>query len=190
MISLLAIAVPVAIALWQHRELTRFRKADRALQEQQARQEEIKQVRRDRRDSWQSESNEIRDLLVSLEEIESEVRELGPLDRGAIENADLGHTQRRLDSVARRCPEALRDPLLVAASAVGELRNITLLSDTDVVNDYRQARNSTRPASLAAEILPSAVGANAVAQYRAAVALQNAVQVVWNTLRTERGGEL
>jgi hypothetical protein len=189
MIELLTIAVAVGIALWKHRDLTRFRKADRELREIQSEQERIKQERRDRQDSWQPEFNEIRQLLVLLEEIESEVRELGPLDRDAIEQTDLGHTQRRIESVARRCPEALRDPLLAAARAVGELRSIALLPDTDVVNDYK-ALNRTSPASLAAAILPSAIGANAVAQYRAAVALQDAVQAVWSKLRTERGGEL
>ena len=85
MIALLTIAVAVGVALWQHRELARFRKVDREDRERQAEQEQIKQERRDRRDSWQPEFNEIRQLLVPLEEIESEVRELGPLDSGAIE---------------------------------------------------------------------------------------------------------
>jgi hypothetical protein len=78
----------------------------------------------------------------------------------------------------------------VAATAVSEIRNITLVSDTDVTNGYQQALGSSPSASPAAEMLASAIGANAVAQYQAAVVLQDAVHAVWEALRIERGGEL
>jgi hypothetical protein len=189
-VSTLAVMAAVGIAIWQHRDLRRYRKVDQAFETQRAEQENLRQVRRTRRDSWEPVFKEIQELLIKLEDIESEARDQGPLDRETIDIADLGWMQRRLENVSDRCPDMLRDPLRAVAMAVARLRSVIIIPDVDVTHEYEKALTSTPPSNLPQGITASALGARAIEQYRAAVDLHCAIGGAWNTVHTERGGDL
>ena len=188
-VSALAIIIAVAIAVWQHHDLRRYRRADRALEAQREALERSRQDRHARRESWEPVFREIQELLIKLEDIESEAREVGPLGRDAINGSELRRIQRRLENVSTRCPCALRDPLQAVASAVTGFQNIVVLSDADVTSEYAKALASTPPGSPVPEIKAGALGATSIEQYKMAVTLHSAIGKTWDAVHTERGGE-
>ena len=189
-IGALTIIVMVMIAVWQHRQNARYRKADRALQNAEAERKRLQSELRVRRDFWQPIVDEIRALLVPLEEIEAEVLEQGPLDHSTIDADLIGRIQRRLEGVSRRCPASLHDPLSAVASAVAALGRTAIPSDVEVTDHYYRALISTPPLRPTDEVLASAIEAKAIAQYRAAKDLQAAIAAAWKALRMERGVDI
>jgi heme exporter protein D len=188
-VSALAVIVAVGIAVWQRRDLRRYRKADQARSARQAEQEHLRQDRRARRESWDPVFREIQELLIWLEDIESEARESGPLDRDELDVFELCRMQRRLENVSGRCPGTLRDPLQAVATAITKFRSIVTLSDDEVAREYTKVLCSTPSASLPSNIMASAIGAKATDQYKAAVALHSAIGAAWAAVHTERGGQ-
>lgn len=188
-VSALAVIVALGIAVWQRRDLRRYRKADQARAARQAEQEHLRQDRRARRESWEPVFKEIQELLIRLEDIESEARESGPLDRDALDVAELCRMQRRLENVSARCPGTLRDPLQAVATAITNFRSLAILPDNEVTREYTNALCSTPSASLPSNILASALGAKAIDQYKTAVNLHSAIRAAWDAVHTERGGQ-
>jgi hypothetical protein len=188
-VDTLALIAAVVIAVWQHRVLGRYRRAERESQAQQAEQEHLQQTRRDRRESWEPVFRETDETLKSLEDIESEVRAQGPLDHDFIDQAELGRIQRHLDNISDRCPETLRDPVRAVAAAAARLRNVLVLSDAEVIDEYAKALAGSPPCELPPELRATAIGARAVEQYRAAVHLHEVISAAWKAVHTERGGE-
>jgi hypothetical protein len=187
-VSVLAVVVAVAIATWQRHDLRRYRRTDQAFERQREEAERLRQDRRARRESWEPVFTEIQELLIELEDIESEARELGPLDHDAIDGSKLRRIQRRLENVSPRCPRTLRDPLQAVASAAAGFRSIVVLPDAGVTSQYAKELSSTSPGGPAPEIRASALGAKAIEQYKAAVALHSAIGKAWDAVHTERGG--
>jgi hypothetical protein len=187
--SLLAIAVTVTIAIWQHRDLKRYRQAGQAIESQRQALERSRQDRHDRRESWEPVFMEIQELLIKLEDVESEAREVGPLDRDAIDRRELRRIQRRLGNVSDRCPCALHDPLHAVASAVTGFQSIVFLPDSAVTSEYAQAVEGAPPGSPIPEIKASALGTKGIEQYKMAVALHDAIGKAWDAVHAERGGE-
>lgn len=188
-VSALTVFVTLGVAFWQHRDLRRYRRTEQESKEESAKEERERQARRARRESWEPVFKETQETLTRLEDIESEVRQQGPLTRKAIDAAELGRLQRRLQNVAERCPEALRDPLRDVAKATAWLRGVDILSDTEVIEKYTDALTGGHPGDLAPEIWASALGARAIEQYKTAVALHAAIHEAWDAVHTERGGE-
>jgi hypothetical protein len=186
-IGALTITVMVMIAVWQQREIVCYRKADRAQQDADAELERLQSERRTRRDYWRPVIDEIRVLLVPLEEIAAQVLEQGPVDHSTIGVDLLTCIQWRLQCVDRRCPTSLHDPLLAVATAVAVLGGIAVPSDVEVTDDYYRALNTIPPAPLTGEVLASVLGAKAVAQYRAAKDLQAALATAWKAIEMESG---
>jgi hypothetical protein len=189
-IGALTIIVMVMIAIWQQREISRYRKADHAVQEAAAERGRLQSERQARRDFWQPVVDEIRVLLVSLEEIETRILDQGPLDHSTIDADLLGHIQRRLESISDRCPISLHDPLLAVASAIAVLGRTVILTDAEVTGHYYATLTGTPPVRPADRFLASAIGAKAVDQYRAAQNLQDATAAVWKALRVECGVDI
>jgi hypothetical protein len=54
---------------------------------------------------------------------------------------------------------------------------------------YTDALPRDHPGNLPPEIWASALGARAIDQYKAAVALHSAIREAWDAVHTERGGE-
>ena len=189
-IGALTIIVMVVIAVWQQCEIARYRRADQTLRDTEAEREQLQSERQACRDFWQPVEDEIRALLVPLEEIEAEVLEEGPLDRFTIDANLVGRIQRRLESVSRRCPASLHDPLSAVAPAVAALGRTATLSDAEVIDRYYRALTSTPPARPAGEVMASAIGARAIAQYRAAKDLQGAIAAVWKAIREQHGVDI
>lgn len=189
------ILVAVGIAAWQHRDLRIYRQADRLREAEQAEreaeraeQDSLRQARRASRESWELEFTETQAILNKVEDFESEVRNQGPLNRDAVDRAELSKIQWRLENACRRVPAALRDPLNEVAAAIAKLRSITVPSDADVVQAYAETLTRTPACDPAPKFLPSAIGATAVQQYRAAVDLHEAIGTAWRIIYTERGG--
>src|SRR5690348_942208 len=67
-VSALAVIVALGIAVWQRRDLGRYRKADQANAARQAEQEHLRQDRRARRESWEPVFKEMQELLIWLED--------------------------------------------------------------------------------------------------------------------------
>jgi len=187
-VGIIGIVAAVGIAVWQHRELSHYRRADRELETQHAEQESLRRARRARRDSWEPGFTEIQELLIKLEDIESEAREQGPLSHDVIDAADLGRLQRRLENVSERCPDTLHDPLLAVAMVVAKFRRVIIKSDTEVTDEYASAVASTPPGDPAPRVMADALGAKAIEQDRAAVDLHHAIGKSWEAVQTERGG--
>jgi hypothetical protein len=187
--SLLAIVVTVTIAIWQHRDLRRYRQADQAIGAQHEAHERSRQDRRDRRESWEPVFREIQELLIKLEDVESEAREVGPLDRDSIDRRELRRIQRRLENVSGRCPCTLHDPLQAVASAVTGFQSIVFLPDAVVTSEYAQALDRALPGAPVPEIKASTLGGKGIEQYKMAVALHKAIGNAWDAVHTERGGE-
>jgi hypothetical protein len=186
-IGALTIIVMVITAVWQQREVVRYWKADLAQQDADAERERLQSERRARQDYWRPLMDEIRVLLVSLEEIEAQVLEQGPLDHSTIGVDLLAGIQRRLEAVARRCPTSLADPLLAAATAVAVLGRTAVPSDVEVTDHYYRALTSAPAAPPTGEVLASVIGAQAIAQYRAAKDLQAALAAAWKALAMQSG---
>jgi hypothetical protein len=186
-VDTLALIVSVCISVWQHRVLRDYRKADKESAAKLAEQEQLRQSRRDRRDSWESVFRETDEILKNLEDIESEVR-AQPADHVFIGRVELGRAQRHLENISGRCPEALRDQLCAVAAAVARLRGVVVLADAEVIARYTEILGSS--GEVPPEILADALGAKAVEQYRAAVALHEAIDAAWKAIATERGGDL
>jgi hypothetical protein len=187
--SLLTIVATAAIAIWQHNDLRRYRQAERAIEAQRGALERSRQDRHDRRESWEPVFREIQELLIKLEDIESEAREVGPLDRDAIDRRELCRIQRRLKNVASRCPCTLHDPLHAVASAVTGFQSVVFLPDTTVTSEYARALDSAPPDNPIPEIKACALGAKGIEQYKMAAALHKAIGKAWDAVHTERGGE-
>jgi hypothetical protein len=189
-VSVIGVIVTVAIAALQRRDLTRYRKIDQDLATRQAEQEHLRQERLAHRETWEQVFLEIQDPLVRLEDIESEVREQGPLDGYAVDTAELGKLQRRLENVSRRCPEALREPLKATAAAVQALRSVTVSSDTDVTILFTKAADGVPAGGPPPEIPARAIGATAIQQFKAASELHNAIGKAWDSVHYERGDRI
>ena len=183
----LTVIVMVMIAVWQHRETGRYWRIHQVLQRAEAERERLQTERRASRDFWRPVIDEIRALLVPLEEIEAEVLEEGPLDHSTIDADLLGRIQRRLEGVSRRCPASLVGPLSAIATAVAVIGSTHIPSDMEVTDHYYIALTSNPPGPLTAEVRASAIGAKAVAQYRAAEDLQASIAAAWKVLRIECG---
>jgi hypothetical protein len=193
LIGLLSNVVMFVLRASDRRELTQLRKDDLARRNQQAELEKQEQQRQEgqraRRESRQSVHDEIKPALVRLEEIESKVCVLGPLDSKAIDAAELDLTQCKFEAMARRYP-ALDVPLLKVAAAVETLRNIVVLSDLEATHEYQQALNLAHSNDPRSEVPAREIGIAAVAQSRAAVAPQAALAAVWTALGVEGGDEI
>jgi hypothetical protein len=185
----LAIVVSVAIAIWQHRDAVRYRRAENERATRVAEQERQRELRRGRQESWEPVYLEIQETLVKLEDIESEVREQGPLDREMIDGADLGRLQRRLVNLSGRCPDTLRVPLQEVSAAVAALRSISIDPDRDITSDYAVAAGAGAVATAgpAVAIPARAIGARAITQYRAATDVHQAIARAWDAVHYERG---
>jgi hypothetical protein len=187
LLGILPAAVTICIASWQHIVLQRYKKEERELAAEQADQKRQRQRRRELRETWEAMFQEIHEILRKLEDVESEVRRQGPLDHASIGRVELGRIQWQLENVSGRGPEALRDPLLAVAEAVGKLRGVVVLPDAEVIARYTGIL--ARAGEITPEIAASALGARAVEQYRAAVALHEAIDTAWRAINTERGSD-
>jgi hypothetical protein len=190
-----AMLVAIGVAVWQYLVLKGYHEQDRLREAEQAAQraeenerERLRRERLARRESWEEEFRETQATLNAAEDFESEVRRQGPLDHDAVERAELGKIQWRLENASRRCPPALKDPLNEVAAAVARLRSITVLSDTDVGQAVTEATTSAPAREPAPQYQASAIGAKAVEQYQAAVDLHEAIGRALRVIHVERGG--
>jgi len=188
LVSILTVLVTVGIAASQRRDLRRYRRTEQEAKEKSDKKEGERRARLARRESWEPVFREMQGTLTKIEDIESEVRQQGPLTRKAIDVVELGRLQRRLENVAERCPEALGDPLRNVANAIASLRSIDILSDAEVIEKYTDALTGDHPGNLPPEIWPSALGSRAIEQYKAAAALHTKIHEALQAIETERGG--
>ncbi len=117
--------------------------------------------------------NEIRVILIDLTDAVWDILNVKPLDHQKVRALDLDRMQRRLASIVDgRCPDALREPLRTVTAAVDALQSIRVPSDEEVIDDA---------------ISPSALGALAVRQFKAAAELHRAITAMWNIIDNEHG---
>lgn len=112
------------------------------------------------------ELKEVEPLLVKMGVIASQARDRVSLDRDAIDLAELDRIQWQLADFSDRCAPVLGDALRTVVAAAAKLRQI---------------------AHLPPALVPSAIGARAVEQYRVAVELHEAISAAWFVIRAQRG---
>lgn len=190
----LTLVVAIGIAVQQSRVILRHRREDQDRQarrdQEQAerdRQERARQVRIDKRDSWQAEYEEIREYQRRAEAIAGRIVDQPSRSR-AVDDADLEDLGLRYEAVSRRC-QALAEPLLDVATTVERLRKLTVPSDDEVQDAYRNAFAAGGVMGPESEWLASILGAKFVDRYCAAVDLREAIDELWKALRKERGDE-
>jgi hypothetical protein len=188
-VSVLAILVAVTIAIWQRHDLRLYRQADHALEAQITARERLQQERRSRRESWEPVFTEIQDLLIKLEDMESEARDVGHFTKNSVERNELGRIQRRLENVSMRCPDSLHDPLQIVASAATSFRRIALFSNAAASCEYSAALENFGQNSLIKEHEGCALCTKNIELYKTAVILHHAIGKAWEAIHTERGGE-
>lgn len=175
----IAIAVPVAIATWEHIALRSYRKIDqeRAAVDQEraaarAVEEEAQRQRLERRDSWKVVFDDIHETLRRSEDVASEAK-IRALDRRAMADLKLAQLQGHLENLSTRCPTSLIAPLRAVAAAINDLRGLPFPADDEKVS--------------APEATASALGVKAILQCQAAIKLQEAVMAAWEAVQNEWG---
>jgi hypothetical protein len=168
-VGALAIIVAIGIAVWQQRRV-----------EQKASQRALRQAR-------ESDLTEMAEHLKALEDVESEVREQGPVDSDAINARRLDFHSRRLRNIADRSPDGICDPLRAVAAAADRLRSIDVPAETKVMDEYAKVFATTPPTAPGAEFTPRALARTAIYQQQAAADLRKAIDAAWSALRAGHG---
>ena len=161
----IGILATVVISVWQQRRAERTRPEFRDL-----------------------EYAEARAILTTLEDLESKARKQGPLDKYVINAADLDGIQRQLENVSRRCPQWVRDTLMEVAASAARFNAIKYESDGDAKAVDADKTTHDSIFDLRPDLLPGAMGGNAIRQYRAAADLDQLIQKAWRVLSSEHNG--
>lgn len=186
-VEAVAIVVAIGIAVWQQKELRRYRKTDEEAARLRTAQEARQQKRLALRQALDPDLAKAKEHLSKLQDVESEVRERGPIDHASINARDLDGDCRRLRNIADRLPEELSEPLRTVAAAADRFRNVHVPAEKDAIDEYVRVFGTTPHSHPSPEHMPFALAAKAIEQYRAATDLHNAIDAAWQALRVEGG---